>query len=143
MNFLTAFSIVGGLTVGVAIGHAISKYTETTEKTNKNNENTIKVFISVPMNGRTNENIFRDMDNAKIEIKKQLPDKDIEFVHNFIGEEELKSVVEKNIPMYCMAKAVEKMANCDYIYFCDGWVDARGCRVEKSIAESYGLKTIY
>lgn len=39
-----------------------------------------------------------------------------------------------------MGRDVEKLLLCDAIYFCDGWHDSKGCRVESYIAETYGLK---
>lgn len=40
-------------------------------------------------------------------------------------------------------KAIEKMANCKAIYFCKGWAQHRGCRIEHQIALEYGHKCFY
>lgn len=42
---------------------------------------------------------------------------------------------------------VEQMA-CDYrpwilAYFCKGWENARGCRIEHDAAVAYGLEVLY
>jgi hypothetical protein len=35
------------------------------------------------------------------------------------------------------------MSKCDAVYFCNGWENARGCKIEHDIAIAYGLLTIY
>jgi hypothetical protein len=35
------------------------------------------------------------------------------------------------------------MSLCDAAYFCEGWEEARVCRIEYDAALAYGLKIIY
>jgi hypothetical protein len=51
------------------------------------------------------------------------------------------NTTQKNI--YYLARSIEKMATCEAVYFCRGWQDARGCKIEHSIALAYGLDIIY
>ena len=46
-------------------------------------------------------------------------------------------------PLYFLAKSLAAMSCCDAVYFCSGWVDARGCRIEHEAAKAYGLEIIY
>ena len=47
------------------------------------------------------------------------------------------------IPLCFLAKSLENMSLCHVAYFCKGWEDARGCRVEHEAAKAYGLEIIY
>lgn len=47
------------------------------------------------------------------------------------------------IPVRFLAKSLEKMSLCDAVYFCKGWEQARGCRIEHEVAVAYGLDVIY
>ena len=35
------------------------------------------------------------------------------------------------------------MSRCNAVYFCKGWENARGCKIEHDAAVAYGLKIIY
>lgn len=51
--------------------------------------------------------------------------------------------VTKENPIYCLGLFIEAMSQCEAVYFCDGWEDTRGCRIEHEVAEAYGLDIIY
>ena len=53
---------------------------------------------------------------------------------------EAEGVVQ--IPVRFLAKSLEKMSLCDAVYFCKGWEQARGCRIEHEVAVAYGLNVI-
>ena len=55
----------------------------------------------------------------------------------------MKERCVENIPLCFLAKSIENMSLCDVAYFCDGWEDARWCRIEHDAAEEYGLDIIY
>ena len=46
------------------------------------------------------------------------------------------------ISLHFLAKSLEKMSFCHAVYFCRGWQDARGCRIEHDAAVAYGLEVI-
>lgn len=48
-----------------------------------------------------------------------------------------------NIPLNYLAESLEIMSRCDTVYFCRGWEEARGCRIEHEAAQAYGLEIIY
>ena len=35
------------------------------------------------------------------------------------------------------------MSKCNAVYFCKGWENARGCKIEHKTAKAYGLDMIY
>lgn len=47
------------------------------------------------------------------------------------------------IPLCYLAKSLENMSLCHAAYFCKGWEDARGCRIEHDAAVVYGLEVLY
>lgn len=54
---------------------------------------------------------------------------------------EKRGVVQ--IPLCFLAKSLENMSLCHVAYFCKGWENARGCRIEHEAAKAYGLEIIY
>lgn len=95
-----------------------------------------KIFISVPMRGRTDEEIKKEIDKAREILIKKYPE--CEIVDNFIKKPE-----GNDEALYCLGEAIKKLGNCDAVYFCDGWVKARGCLVERSVALAYDIECLY
>lgn len=103
----------------------------------------MKAMISQPMAGLTKELILKVKEKAKA----YLNDHGYEVVNTFFDKEwkeELehnKDVV--NIPLKYLAKSLDTMATCEVVYFCPGWENARGCRIEHEVAKAYDLNIIY
>ena len=50
----------------------------------------------------------------------------------------------QNKALYFLAvKSLTVMAVCEAVYFCKGWENARGCKIEHDAASAYGLTIIY
>lgn len=103
-----------------------------------------KAMLSQPMGGKTNEEIIDTRERAI----KVLEEKGYEVVNTLFTDEwyskenmEKKRVVQ--IPLCFLAKSLENMSLCHTAYFCKGWEDARGCKIEHDAAVAYGLETIY
>lgn len=47
------------------------------------------------------------------------------------------------VPLCYLAKSLENMSKCHVAYFCKGWENARGCRIEHDAAVAYGLEVLY
>ena len=58
-------------------------------------------------------------------------------------EEIIATDAATNFSLYALALSLEIMSNCDIVYFCRGWENARGCRMEHQAAKEYGLQIIY
>ena len=104
----------------------------------------MKAMLSQPMAGKTDEEIIATREKAIA----ALTEKGYEVVNTLFTEEwysresmEARGVVQ--IPLCFLAKSLENMANCHAAYFCKGWEQARGCRIEHAAAEAYGLDIIY
>ena len=103
-----------------------------------------KAMISQPMNGLTDEEIektrnkaIRHLDRLGYKVVSTL------FKDGWYNNSDMKDRGVMNIPVYYLARSLESMSFCDAVYFCDGWEDARGCRIEHDVAEEYGLDIIY
>lgn len=103
-----------------------------------------KAMISQPMNGLTDEEIektrekaIRHLDRLGYKVVSTL------FKDGWYNNSAMKDRGVMNIPVYYIARSLESMSFCDSVYFCDGWEDARGCRIEHDVAEEYGLDIIY
>lgn len=103
-----------------------------------------KAMLSQPMAGKTDAEIAFTREKA-ITV---LEEKGYEVVNTLFTDEwyskdkmEERGVVQ--IPLCFLAKSLENMSLCHAAYFCRGWEDARGCRIEHEAARAYGLEIIY
>lgn len=103
-----------------------------------------KAMLSQPMAGKTNAEIV----SARERAIRVLREKGYEIVNTLFTDEwsskekmEERGVVQ--IPLCFLAKSLENMSLCNAAYFCKGWENARGCRIEHEAAKAYGLEIIY
>ena len=97
-----------------------------------------KLFISQPMNGKTEEEILAVRKKA-IESVKVMLNEDVEVIESYF--EDYNS--DKGcVPLKYLAKSLELLADADVAYFAKGWESARGCRIENQCAIEYGIDTI-
>ena len=90
----------------------------------------MKVFISMPMHGKTDEQIRTELE----EWKKGFGFPDSEFDDGLIeGHENMT-------PLECLAEAIKRIDKCDAIFFTEGWEDAAGCRIEMAVAVNYNIQ---
>jgi len=106
--------------------------------TGKEDVDTLKVFISQAMNGKTEEEIIKVREQA-IENVKRKYGSDVEVIESYFKDYDPK---DGCIPLKYLAKAIELLADADLAYFCRGWQEARGCRIENECAKAYSIKTI-
>lgn len=101
-------------------------------------------MISQPMNGLTNEEIEETRERA-IKFLKKNGYKVVNtlFTDDWYSESAMEERGVVNIPICYLAKSLENMSLCDVAYFCDGWENCRGCRIEHEVAEAYGVDIIY
>lgn len=104
----------------------------------------MKAMLSQPMAGKTEQEIIETRERAI----KTLEERGFEIVNTLFTDEwyskekmEERGVV--NIPLCFLAKSIENMSLCHTAYFCKGWENARGCRIEHETAKAYGLEIIY
>ncbi len=108
-----------------------------------------KVMISQPMNGKTDKEILA-VRNQAINTLTQMGYQFVNSLFEDDGKEEywftpdaLKKRGIENIPLCYLARSLEVMAQCHAVYFCKGWDQARGCRLEHDAAVAYGMEVLY
>lgn len=95
----------------------------------------MKIMISQPMKGKTNEQIRTE----RAELVKELTEQ---------GHEVIDTVFDdfpngQATPLHYLAKSIEFLANVDGVVFMKCWQNARGCRIEEICAREYGKFIMY
>ena len=94
-----------------------------------------KVMISQPMRGKTQEQIRSE----RADLVKTLTEQGYEVIDTVFAESPEEAASK---PVWYLAKSLEAISKIDYLYFMDGWQDARGCRIEHQVCDEYGIKII-
>lgn len=103
-----------------------------------------KAMISQPMAGRTDEEIVADRERATVFLKGYGYEiVNTHFTDEWYSKEAMEERGVVQIPLCFLAKSLENMSLCHAAFFCKGWENARGCRVEHEAAVAYGLEIIY
>ena len=101
----------------------------------------LRVFISCPMNGLSDEEIIKTRTDIKDKLGKTLAS-DFEIVDSFFTNFHVSGNSHIDPAMYYLGMAICKMANSDVVVFAKGWDKARGCKMEYEIARAYGKTCI-
>lgn len=104
----------------------------------------MKAMISQPMAGKTDEEIAEARERAKAKLEAL----GYEFVNTLFtdewySDEAMRERGVVQVPLCFLAKSLENMSLCHAAYFCKGWEQARGCRIEHDAAVAYELDVIY
>ena len=96
----------------------------------------MKIMISQPMSGLSLSEIAYQRDR----IERKLESLGHEVINSYFKEFDEENRCDlAHVPVYYLGKALQKMAECDAVYFAEGWELARGCVIERAVAEKYGL----
>lgn len=104
----------------------------------------MKAMLSQPMAGKSDDEIVATRERAI----KALESMGYEVVNTLFTDEWYsdKSMEERGVvnkPLCFLAKSLENMSKCHAAYFCKGWQEKRGCRIEHEAAKAYGMKILY
>lgn len=97
-----------------------------------------KVFISQPMQGKTDEEIRQTRAKDIAFIRTIYPD--AEIIDSFMPESAPKN---SRAGVYKLGQSIQLLAGADVLFLSKGWEQARGCRIEHSVAVAYGIKCHY
>lgn len=102
-----------------------------------------KAMISQPIAGKTNDEIVRDRNRA-IAILESLGYEVINtlFTDKWHSKESMEERGVVQVPLCFLAKSLDNMSLCHAAFFVKGWENARGCKIEREVAEKYGLTII-
>lgn len=97
----------------------------------------MKFMISQPMGGLSDEEI--------LETKRRVTD-----LLEREGHTVINTFIQSDPPIRCwnrglwfLGMSLVEMSECDGMYFCKGWENAKGCRMEHEAAIAYGLPCRY
>lgn len=99
----------------------------------------MKVFISQPMNGKTDKEILEAREHI-IGLVRNKYGEDAEIIDSFFDDYKPD---EGNIPLKYLAKSIEMLADADLAVFGNGWSSAGGCSIELQCATNYGIPVVY
>lgn len=104
----------------------------------------MKAMLSQPMAGKTEQEIVATREAAIKELEaKGYEVVNTLFTDEWYSQDAMKARGVENIPLCFLAKSLENMSLCTAAYFCKGWENARGCRIEHEAAKAYGLFIMY
>ena len=104
----------------------------------------MKAMLSQPMAGKTQEEIVSTREKAIAALKTRGYEViNTLFTDEWYSKEKMEERGVVQIPLCFLAKSLENMSLCHAAYFCKGWKQARGCRIEHEVAKAYGLTIIY
>lgn len=104
----------------------------------------LKAMLSQPMGGKTQEEIVETRERAIRALRERGYEVvNTMFTDEWYGKEAMEARGVVQIPLCFLAKSLENMSLCHAAYFCKGWEQARGCRIEHEAAKAYGLEIIY
>lgn len=96
----------------------------------------VRLFISQPMRGKTNEEILAVREKAIQSAEKHF-DEPVEVIDSFFKDAPVDAK-----PLWYLAKSLELLASADVAYFAKDWEQYRGCRIENTCAVEYGIDVI-
>jgi len=102
-----------------------------------------KIMLSQPIAGKTEEEIVETRNNAINVLQNDYEIVNTLFTDEWYNKEQMEKRGVVQIPLCFLAKSIENMANCHTVYFCKGWENTRGCKIEHDVAKAYGLEIIY
>ncbi len=125
------------------VGHGLTERKDEMEAKSVNGQKP-RAMISQPMAGITEEGITETRERAV----KWLEERGFEVINTLFTDPwySKEAMAERgvvNVPLEVLAASLSHMSHCTAVYFCKGWEEARGCRIEHAAAEAYGVHMLY
>lgn len=95
-----------------------------------------KLFVSVPMKGRTEEEIRKTIDKMK-KIAEIFEGEELELIESYIEDNPPKNSKEA---IWYLSESIKKLAQADVFIGIRESFDWNGCQIERETAEKYGIK---
>lgn len=97
----------------------------------------VKVFISQPMRGLSDDAIIAKRKEVEQKIIDLYEGEPVEFIDSFF-----EGAPHDAKPLWFLGESLKKLASADIAFFCEGYSSARGCIIEYEAARAYGIKTL-
>lgn len=88
------------------------------------------------MSGKTDEEILAVRQQAQLQVEKLVGSK-VEVLESFFED-----VPADATALWYLTRSLLYLAEADIVYFCKGWEQYRGCRIEREVASEYHLHII-
>lgn len=103
---------------------------------------TVRLFISQPMRGKSDEEIESEREDLIAIAKAVYAGRgEVEVIDSFF-KGGLDVPAGTKAPLYYLSKSLELLATADVAIFAKDWREARGCRIEHECADGYGVARI-
>ena len=99
----------------------------------------MKAFISVPMKGKTKEEIENTINIMKNKAIEEAGN-DVEFINTIVQDKPPYNT--NNEAIWYLGKSIELLSQCEILVCLKDIDNYNGCYIEKEIAKRYGLKII-
>lgn len=96
-----------------------------------------KLFVSVPMKGRTEEEIKASIQKMK-KIAEIYEGEELELIDSYIEDNPPKDSKEA---IWYLGESIKKLAQADVFIGIDEAYNWNGCCIERDTAQRYGIKT--
>ena len=96
----------------------------------------MKLFISQPMKGKTDEQILEERNKAAGLFI--LEGENVEIIDSFI-----KGAPAQAAPLWYLGESIKLLGEADVVYFCKDWQKYNGCTIEHECAVRYGKTIVY
>lgn len=98
-----------------------------------------KVFLSIPMNGRTKENIEKSIEKMKAVITAYLGE-EVEFIDTIVLDMPPYDAYKEAV--WYLGKSIELMSQADIFVYLNNTYEYGGCAIECDVAQHYGIQCI-
>lgn len=96
----------------------------------------MKLFISQPMKGKTNEEI--EAEREEVINRFEAEEIKVEIIDSFF-----KNAPAQATPLWYLGEAIKLLGEADVVYFCKDWQRYNGCAIEHECAVRYGKEILY
>lgn len=96
----------------------------------------MKLFISQPMKGKTDEQILEERNKAAGLFI--LEGENVEVIDSFITDAPAQAA-----PLWYLGESIKLLGEADVVYFCKDWQKYNGCTIEHECAVRYGKTVVY
>ena len=97
-----------------------------------------KLFVSVPMKGRTEEAIRESIDKMH-KAAEAITGEELEVIQSYVEHDPPET---NHDAVYFLGRSIQRLANADYMVCLNNCYDWRGCSIERQAAELYGIPCI-
>ena len=99
----------------------------------------MKIFLSMPMHGKTEEEVLAERDGFIDAIITCKPEwSEAEFIDNVRKPKEIQ---DDRVKM--LGDSIMLMADADVVIMCPGWTKSNGCRIEKDVCSDYNIPVYF